>query len=68
MHEDMHQMSLSFLRGHLPLFLKSIEKRTTRELNVENPDDNKRKRIIANTGAVIIHYSSEEEAYPRSRI
>jgi hypothetical protein len=58
--EDMHQMSLAFVNGQLQPFLKLINNRVTNNLEVEFPDDNKRKRIVANTGDVIIHYLSTE--------
>jgi len=51
---------LAFVNGQLQPFLKLINNRVTNNLEVEFPDDNKRKRIVANTGDVIIHYLSTE--------
>jgi hypothetical protein len=61
-HEDIHQLSLTFINGQLQPFLKSISKRVIKNLEVGFPDDQKRRRIVANAGDVILHYSSMELA------
>lgn len=55
LHEDMHQLSLGFLNGTLQGYFQANEKRITRELIVDNPDDNKRKQMRAQIGDIVIH-------------
>ena len=58
-HEDMHQLTISFLSGHMPSFFQANEKRITRELVVDHPDDNKRKQMRAKVGDIVIHETME---------
>ena len=55
LHEDMHQLSLAFLNGTLQGYFQANEKRITRELIVDNPDDDKRKQMRAQVGDIVIH-------------
>ncbi|CAG7848628.1 SubName: Full=Uncharacterized protein {ECO:0000313/EMBL:CCA70463.1} [Serendipita indica DSM 11827] len=57
-HDDIHELSMAFLEGRIPAYLKSIHKRATMTMSVENPDDKKRKKIKASPETIIIHHSS----------
>lgn len=61
LHEDMHQLSLAFLNGPqaMQAYFQANEKRITRELLVDNPDDNKRKRMRAGVGEIVLHDTVE---------
>lgn len=65
MHDDMHGMSAAFIEEELQTFLGSIEGRTVNDFVVDDPDDNKKKRIRANPGDIIIHQSSADAAMLR---
>jgi len=55
LHEDMHRLSMAFLNGTLSTYFQANEKRISKELVVDHPDDDRRKRIRANVGDIIIH-------------
>ncbi|KAG8789436.1 hypothetical protein FRC15_008293 [Serendipita sp. 397] len=57
-HHDMHDLSNAFIEDKVGEFLLSKGDRIRKELIVDNPEDDKRKRIRADVGDFVVHFSS----------
>ena len=60
-HDDINELTMAFFEERMAAYLQSIDKRATKTMTVDNPDDNKKKKIRAPPETIIIHRSSSPE-------
>jgi hypothetical protein len=58
---DIHGLSSAFIKGNLKEYLASIKDKLVEQFIVDNPDDNKRKKIRAAPGSIIEHPLSTDD-------
>ncbi len=53
--EDAHMLTSAFLEGRLRECLDGNSSRLLKELHIDDPDDERRKRIRGNPGDIVVH-------------